>query len=59
MFKSSLLLLVAAVFGTACGIDNAFDCNAICSRYQSCFSSSHDVSARASSTGNAVRSWQA
>ena len=40
---------VAAVVGSlalGCGdIDNAFDCNRICDRYQSCFDSNYNTSA--------------
>jgi len=43
--RCSVLLVAALLFGGCGTVDNAFDCNAICSRYKSCFDSSFDVAA--------------
>lgn len=46
MHFKTLLVLTTLALSPACGaIDNAFDCDAICNRYKSCFDSSYDVAA--------------
>lgn len=42
--KLGVALLAAALLGS-CGVDNAFDCQSVCDRYQTCFDSDYDVGA--------------
>jgi hypothetical protein len=46
----------AGVWGPSCGSDKLFDCQSVCSRFQSCFDSTYDVAAcRMRCTDNAGR----
>lgn len=45
-FRSLLLFGGATLAMAACGnIDNAFDCNAVCDKYKSCYDSNYNTSA--------------
>jgi hypothetical protein len=43
---SAFLFTIGAAAGAGCdAVDNAFDCQAVCSRYQECFDGDYDVGA--------------